>query len=344
MTRRMVLHLIAAPLVIAERTALATSSQGVRPEAARYIDALDRYRRGDYDTAVRTLVAFDPDELNEGRNGLLNDVGGEAKIALLRVAAVAHADAAIAIRPFATALEARRQLTLGQMSIERVQAQRRVDPIAARWWLLAIGYLHAQRDFRAAIPVIERARGLNGDTPELLLAFGITHELWWSSFSVHVAGASPSANLAEAEKAYRRVLTADRSALEARVRLARVRIMRDDPDEAARILDGVTDGDVRLLYLARLFRGNAQERKGSLSDAQRSYEAAAALIPLAQSAQIALAHARYGQGARTEAAEIMRASAANQTASEDADPWFWYTVGYASRIDGDLADLRRMIR
>jgi hypothetical protein len=106
----------------------------------------------------------------------------------------------------------------------------------------------------------------------------------------------------------------------------------------------VTDGDVRLLYLARLLKGNAQERKGSLSDAQRSYEAAAALIPLAQSAQIALAHARHVEGARTEATEIVRASAANQTATDDSDPWFWYTVGYASRIDGDLADLRRMIR
>ena len=344
MTRRMLLHLIAASFAVKEPRALATSSQGVSPETARYLEALDRYRRGEYDTAVRTLVSFNPEEMTTARNGVLNDVKGEASIALLRVAAVAHADAAISIRPFATAVDARRQLTLGQMSIERLQAQRRADPVARRWWLLAIGYLHAQRDYRASIPVIERARVLNGDTPELLLALGITHEVWWNSLRAHIARVPPSPSLVEAEKAYRRVVSADRSALEARLRLARVRILRNDPNEAAQLLDDVTEGDVRLLYLARLFYGNAQEQKGSLSDAQRSYEAAAALIPSAQSAQIALAHARHAQGARTEAAEIVRTSAADQTATDDSDPWFWYSVGYASRIDGDLAELRRMIR
>jgi len=343
MTRRTwPLRLIAVVTILALRPCPVRSWQSVA--TARYIDLLDRYRRGDYDTALRMLVAFTDDEMTEAHNGLLNDVAGERKLDLLRVAAVAHANAAIAIRPVATALEARKQLTRGQAAIERVQAQRRSDAVARQWWLLAIGYLHAQRDYRATIPVIERARALNGDTPELLLAFGITHESWWTSLRVHLTGVSPSPNLAEAEKAYRRVLTEDRSALDARLRLARIRLLRDDANEAAQILDRVTEGDVRLLYLARLFKGNAQERQGSLSDAQRAYEAAAALIPIAQSAQIALAHARHVQGARTEAAEILRASVANQTAPDDADPWFWYAVGYASRIDGDLADLRRMIR
>ena len=68
------------------------------------------------------------------------------------------------------------------------------------------------------------------------------------------------------------------------------------------------------------------------------------LIPRAQSAHIALAHVRHLSGARQEAAEIIRNAAGDRTAAEEADPWFWYGVGYAVRIDRDLEYLRELVR
>ena len=68
------------------------------------------------------------------------------------------------------------------------------------------------------------------------------------------------------------------------------------------------------------------------------------LSPRAQSAHIALAHVRHLSGARQEAAEIIRNAAGDRTAAEEADPWFWYGVGYAVRIDRDLEHLRKLVR
>jgi tetratricopeptide (TPR) repeat protein len=135
------------------------------------------------------------------------------------------------------------------------------------------------------------------------------------------------------------------SLVEARVRLGRVRTLRGDSGSGLRVLTEVrAPADRALVYLARLFEGNALEHQGSLEEAERRYDAAIELLPRAQAAHIARAHARHLRGARPEAADEVRATASDRQVNDDADPWFWYGLGFAWRIPGLVEELRTMVR
>jgi tetratricopeptide (TPR) repeat protein len=311
---------------------------------APYLRILERYEAGDYRSAT-ALPTLDEEQFQEGQAELLSAASTPRGAALMRVAIVAHTDAAIAIRRSTNALESRKQLVFAQRYAEKLQSRNSKDPVASRWWLLAIGYLHAIKNFREALVIVDRARRFNGDTPEVILALGVTHEMWWNSVQAREYGGPATGRLDEAEKAYKSVLAMDGSMLQARLRLARVRTLRGDNDAAVSMLGEVRErDDLALLYLARLFEGDALERQGAVPEAERRYEAAIELVPRAQSAHVALAHTRYMRGARKEAADEVLATVADQGAGEESDPWFWYAVGFASRIDRDLADLRSLLR
>lgn len=109
--------------------------------------------------------------------------------------------------------------------------------------------------------------------------------------------------------------------IEARLRLSRVQTLRGETASAVRTLGEIPDSAPPvLLFLARLFEGDALERQGNIADARTRYESAIRLLPQGQSAQVALAFTQYQDGARAEAASRVRDTAADRRAADDGDP------------------------
>ena len=109
---------------------------------------------------------------------------------------------------------------------------------------------------------------------------------------------------------------------EASLRLAHVLLLRERDDEDARILRSGAIRETGYRYLATLFDGAILERAGAFDEAAARYDAAAALMPDAQSATIARAQLTFRRGHRERAADEVRASASETPPTEVADPWF----------------------
>jgi tetratricopeptide (TPR) repeat protein len=310
---------------------LAPRIQAQPSSPSQYAGLLERYRAGD-DSATRVLASLDDKDVQPIPDSLL------------AVAMVAHTDAAIAAMETADFVRSRQHMLRAQSYAEKMQAKNRADPLVRQWWPVAIGYMHGERNYVGAVKMIERARALNGDTPELLLAAGVTYELTATAVAGREFGMPMVGTLQQAENAYKSALAADPALVEARLRLARVRTLRGDGAAAARMLAELqTPDDPLFSYLARLFEGDALERQGAIEEARRRYQAAIDLLPRAQSAQIALAYAGRSSGSRKEAADRIRTILVAD-AADGADPWFWYRAGLASRVELTLPGLRKLVR
>ncbi len=159
------------------------------------------------------------------------------------------------------------------------------------------------------------------------------------------AGSGPSLGIAvaevandEAERLFRRALRADPAFVEARVRLARLLVVRKRYDEAiselAIALSSHPTGAVS--FYAHLFAGRADQALGKIESAVDHYRAAEALFPGSQSANLALSQAALLQSDVPAALDAIQRLDKSSTAR---DPWWWYH--YAAGRDSD-ALLREM--
>lgn len=144
--------------------------------------------------------------------------------------------------------------------------------------------------------------------------------------------------LSDARTAYQKALQLDPRLHEARLRLARVLDESGHPDQALKLLDSVLDSDCDqwVRYLARLFSGAACETLGRAETAISHYEAAAGIMPHAQSARIALSHALLGVGERDGSLRVVL-QAADKAAHSGTDPWGGYMYGQARLVAAGLA-------
>jgi tetratricopeptide (TPR) repeat protein len=319
------------------------------PSESRYIQILERYQKGD-DDVVPILASLDDKAIEAGEHAVVKafeeaPIPSSRGARLLRTAIVAHTDAAIRGRSASTPIPWSPHLSTAQRYVERLAAKTRDDPVALQWWLTAIGAMHAQRNYAQAMTTARRARQVCGERPEFVFAIGVTNELAWVWEHEENFHSPFSGSLDDAEKNYAQVLALDPALIEARIRLGRVRTLRGDTQSAARTLAAVPDSaGPALVYLARLFEGDALERQGSLAEARKRYDAAVRLRPQGQSALLALAYSEYQDGARPEAVGHVRETAANRVAADDSDPWFWYSLGLAWVANPAFAALRAEVR
>lgn len=314
-----------------------------------YTQIIEQYRKGD-DDAVMRLARLDAKAIESGERDVVKafeeaPIQASRGTRLLRAAIVAHTDAAIAGRLGTFAIRWSPHMALAQRYVERLASKNRDDPVAVHWWFMAIGAMQAQRNYGQAMTTARRARQVCGDRPEFLFALGVTNELAWVWEHEENLRSPFSGSLDEAEKAYARVLTLAPRFLDARVRLGRVRTLRGDNQGAVRTLAGIPDSAPSVLvYLARLFEGDALERQGSREEARTRYDAATRIGPHAQSAQLALAYTQYQDGARVEAAGRVRETLADPGTGKDNDPWFWYSLGLGALVGPELSALRALVR
>jgi tetratricopeptide (TPR) repeat protein len=152
-------------------------------------------------------------------------------------------------------------------------------------------------------------------------------------------GALPDATLGEAETHYEQALVFDPKLDEARLRLAHVRLLNGRTEDALRDLDRVVTEarQPRQRYLARLFAGDARQRRGDLDGAVAAYRACLAHGPRAQTAFLALGRSLDQLGDEAGAQEAFASASAP---GAPFDPWWSYGAGQPERFDDLVAQLR----
>ena len=177
------------------------------------------------------------------------------------------------------------------------------------------------------------------EEPRLILAQAIAIE-WrtWPTTARHARTAV--IGLTQAMSAFERLTRDPIIGAEASLRLASLRLRGRNLTGAIELFDRVETmtRDRYLIYLARYFRGQAQERQKRPADAERAYRGALATIPKAISATMALAAMLARDGRTSEASSLVEAAL---TASPPPlDPW----RAYAAADDRFWPQLIRRLR
>jgi tetratricopeptide (TPR) repeat protein len=156
--------------------------------------------------------------------------------------------------------------------------------------------------------------------------------------------ASSRGALGRAETSFRRALSLDAQFAEARVHLGYVLFRLGRTGEARSELErAATDArEWNVQYLAMLLLGGVYEHTRHMADAVNVYRRAHALAPSCQVAAIALAHALYSRGDRSEAAAVAGEVGADPTACDD--PWWSYDYGEGWRVDATMKALQLEVR
>jgi tetratricopeptide (TPR) repeat protein len=320
------------------------------PAPPSYLQILKLYEHGRIDEALAALAMIADSKVQSGQKlifkTLEQTIPGEAPAAagLLRVGALIHAAEAFRLAHHDPG-GAVRHLNVARAYVAKVQPRGREPSFVRDWWLMVISVFQGHFDLVMANELGRQARDSVGESPELLLAIGVTQEMAWTKTHDDDGEFSLKGDVEDAESAYRKALTLQPDLVEARLRLGRILTLRGRIDDALETLGPIdAAADPASRYLGRLFEGEALERAGRAAEAEQRYLAAFAALPEAQSARLALAHLRHAHGARTEAANEVRGIALNQRVGETVDPWYWYLRGLYCRADGYMRSLQAQVQ
>jgi tetratricopeptide (TPR) repeat protein len=228
---------------------------------------------------------------------------------------------------------------LGRSLLDSVTPEPAGHPDVRAWYISTSADLLRMRQSAAAIDHYSRARQLFPSDPAILFCSGVLHEMFGSaslqaaaesvteSNRTSAAVSSMRAELARAERYFRDSLASRPDHVETRVRHGRVLDDLGRHDEASEelrraIADGAGD---RVLYLAQLFLGRAEEARGHGEAARNAFERASALYPNAQSPRLALSQIARRAGDRPAAQRELQAIAAlPDDERRREDPWWFY--------------------
>jgi tetratricopeptide (TPR) repeat protein len=145
---------------------------------------------------------------------------------------------------------------------------------------------------------------------------------------------STRAELGQAESLFRRALSIDPRAVEARLRLGRVLSLLERNRDALNELRQLDSSAPSMLqYYGSLFIGSAAEALGLADEARAAYERAATLYPLAHAPRFALSQLAASTGNASAAVDTLE-PALSSTPDPAADP-FW-TYHQAAGRDADM--------
>jgi tetratricopeptide (TPR) repeat protein len=159
---------------------------------------------------------------------------------------------------------------------------------------------------------------------------------------LRIVGHDRKEALAQARRMYEAAVERDPRHPEARLRLARVKLVQRDARSAVRELTAVLPDlgtDSVLRYLAYLFLGAAQESAGDVTAAMTAYREAVNLYPRAQSPRVALA--RIEPPSSSSDADPLEYLLRGDRPRSD-DPWLAYHTGPAPRSRALSAEFWRV--
>ena len=182
--------------------------------------------------------------------------------------------------------------------------------------------------------LLHMAQGLADESMATLSDSGplLLSQLDQRSLPVNVSGQSEvTARLNFARASFEKALQADPGLQEARLRHGRVLWRLGRLDEAMASLKlSVAEATGPLLYLARLFLGQALEDSGDIDGAVREYAIAVSLQPRTQIGAIALGHALFLRGEVEPARSLIEGAVASDRTRLASDAYTTYLVGATS--------------
>ena len=234
------------------------------------------------------------------------------------------------------------------------------DPIVAQWYRAIGAYFAKERLFADAQVHFAHARDVVPDSPHVLFGEASLNEAFGAPRiqnyvrvttlpnGLYIRGVdSAAAHWKRAEGLLRRALAIDPAFVEARLRLGRVLIQQQKPDEGLPLVEqAATESPDRVIqYFGLLFAGDAQLALGRAADARRSYERAIEQFPHAQAARLGLGSALRASSDGSEALQAMLPTLTKAPSSRAGDdPWWDYYDGDASQVEALLGQLRGPFR
>ena len=153
--------------------------------------------------------------------------------------------------------------------------------------------------------------------------------------------------LQRAADLFRAALAGPAPPAEARIRLGRVLFLQGRMDEARAAfarLAADADADAWTRYLGALFTAGLEEKAGAPRAARRWYETALRAWPGGQVARVSLARLVARDGERAAAAALIAKLPSDPALDKQGDPWSWYFLGQAWRLERGFIALREDVR
>ena len=243
---------------------------------------------------------------------------------------------------------------LARTLLDRVEPRPGSDPRVQRWYCAIGARLVAEGQYAAALPHLADALRLFPRDRDVNTLSGLLHEALADVASRGLAGDGRAAlntsatELRAARRDLERAVEADPRYDEAQLHLGRVCHLLDDDKAAVAALSSVLSlsGDPRRRYIAELLTGAIEQAAGRLGPARASFERAAGLYPMAQSALLALSHLAREEGDRPGSVRYIERLAALAPARAVArdDPWWHYDTGAVANHAALLSALRTELR
>jgi tetratricopeptide (TPR) repeat protein len=360
---------------------LAADPQPGIPVLAQYLQVVATYRSGRTDTAALVIGTWPRTEVSAAIRQLSDRFVRVAppdpealSVVVVEAAVLMHTDAAASAYGVGDGVAGDFHLSTARSLVgllDEVPAMRKLRPadrrVQTKDWLLIAGSIklhlfaldEAQASFRRALDVAP-------DDPEVLLALGGYYELrhWHEAFSLAMRGRQPGStasdrttarvldgmrvtnNLNEAARHLARAVAVDASLDEARLRLARVEMLRGKREESGRLLAQLAaqGRDPAMRYLVALLSARLRDEEGAHDAALALYRQAAESIPEAQTARLGLARALERKGAVDEARTALGSLPPLPKDEASHDPWWLYRLAYLPRAAALLGRLRDAVR
>ena len=238
---------------------------------------------------------------------------------------------------------------IGRESIALVMPSIGGGAVARQWYLTTLAFLQGTRNYDALFPHLDTARIALANDARVWLWSGAAQENAAAPPQQVGAGVtngkidSPTLLLARAEAFYRRALELDAACAECSLRLARVRQLSGQMEEAATLIaraePKLTNPVLR--YYAALFAGRSAEALNKITEARAAFERAMSLFPRAQSPRLALADLAFRDSESSQALTGVRTMFVTADRSNSGDPWWYYDVSLVMNWRELVADLRR---
>jgi hypothetical protein len=269
----------------------AASAQGDRLRI--YGVALELYRHGQVDEALRLAGSWSPTTLKGDMGRILEDRDRHlAPGMVLLMTELARRDSKAA---------SPEQLVIAETLVRNLPRHiPDAKAFQARWYAFITSLFIAELNPPVARILVDRGLRLVGQSPRLQLLSGIAFEMSTYPHAMCLADDCRSSenqravvrNLTLAADAYRQASALDPHAPDSHLRLGRVLHLLGDRDGARQELMEVerVTSNVEFLYLVALFRADLSREAGNVRAAAAEAERAVNLEPRYQSARIALAH------------------------------------------------------
>jgi Tfp pilus assembly protein PilF len=228
--------------------------------------------------------------------------------------------------------------------------------LRARWTVSVARVLLVYGEVGVAERVLLRAGERIANDPAILLTHGTVKETQAARLLAEVASgrldepgfASKPRNAAfeSAVSLFERALKLNPALIEARLRLARLAIMRRDDAKADTLLTEVLAAqiDPAMKYVALLLQGDVRQRLGQMDAAAKAYLDAIVSSPDGQSAYLALSQILVRSGQRADAATVLDRWFNRRVMDTAADPWWTYPLGFRLDMDAEFEEYRALVR